>query len=116
MRSCLLLISPLLMLAGCDPACENEISHDLPSPDGRHRVVVFSRDCGATTGSNTQATILPVGGQLAEEGGNVFSIDGQDSARISWTQDGRLAVVIAGDAAIYKKEDSVAGVGIDYFR
>jgi len=115
MRSCLLLIYPLL-LAGCDPACENEISHDLPSPDGRHRVVVFSRNCGATTGFNTQATILPAGGHLADEGGNVFSIDGQDSARVSWTQDGRLAVIIAGDAAIYKKEDSVAGVGIDYSR
>jgi hypothetical protein len=117
MRFRRLLIAPLLpVLGGCDPACENEISRDLTSPDGSHRVVLFSRNCGATTGFNTQSTILRRDEHLLDEGGDAFVLDGQDSARVSWTQGGRLSVEIADDVAIFKKENSVRGIEIDYSR
>jgi len=36
--------------------CGNDVLTDLPSPDGKYKVVVFQRDCGATTGFSTQTT------------------------------------------------------------
>jgi len=47
---------------------------------------------------------------------SAFVLDDQDSARVSWSQDGRLEVEIAEDVAIFKKENSVMGIGIDYSR
>ena len=52
-----------LAFAGCgasDP-CGNEILDIRVSPDARHQVIVFQRDCGATTGFTTQVSVLKAG-------------------------------------------------------
>ena len=103
----------LMMVAGCDPACENEVSQELLSPDGRHRAVVFSRTCGATTGPDTQATILRKGERLPDQPGNAFIID-EDEANVSWKSDGGLLVSFGPEARIIKKEPSAGGVKIEY--
>jgi hypothetical protein len=41
------------------PLCRNEIFHQVDSPDSRYKVVVFQRDCGATTGF--RAIMVPAG-------------------------------------------------------
>jgi hypothetical protein len=46
-----------------------------PSPDAQHVVIVFERDCGATTDFSTQVSVLPVGTQLSNKAGNVLMID-----------------------------------------
>jgi hypothetical protein len=53
--------------------CGNEELSNLPAPDGRHRAVVFQRDCGATTGFSRQVSILPATQALPNEGGNVLA-------------------------------------------
>ena len=67
----------LLGSGGCalQMECANSILSDLPAPDGRHRVVTFDRNCGATTSISTQVSVLAPGEPL-EGSGNVFTIDG----------------------------------------
>ena len=55
--------------------CGNEVVAQYPSPNGLERLVVFQRDCGATTGFSTQASILPIGKGLKDDSGNVFIAD-----------------------------------------
>ena len=38
--------------------CGNEILGEFASPDRKKKVVVFQRDCGATTGFSTQASLF----------------------------------------------------------
>jgi hypothetical protein len=57
-----------LSLAG---DCSNQIIKQIPSPNGKMKAVVFQRDCGATTGFNTQVSVLLSNQQLPDEGGNV---------------------------------------------
>ena len=38
--------------------CGNEIIEEIKSPDNKYKLVIFQRDCGATTGFSTQISIL----------------------------------------------------------
>jgi hypothetical protein len=61
-----------VLLAGCSDVCSNEDQSERLSPDGKWKVVGFQRNCGATTESNLQVSILPAGAQMPNEPGNVF--------------------------------------------
>jgi hypothetical protein len=65
------LLALSVVLSGCD-LCENEISQSVISPSGKMKAVVFSRNCGATTGANTQVSIIPASGMLLDDGGNTL--------------------------------------------
>jgi len=54
--------------------CGNTVLADVPSPDRRRHVAVFTRDCGATTDFSTQVSVLRTGRTL-RGGGNVFVAD-----------------------------------------
>lgn len=56
--------------------CGNEIYSEELSPDREHKVVIFQRDCGATTGFSTQISIINSDDELENESGNVYIIDG----------------------------------------
>src|SRR5437016_6247727 len=60
---------------GLGKTCENRVLAEVPSPDGRHRVVVFERSCGATTAFSTQVSVLPAEGALGGGTGNVLIAD-----------------------------------------
>jgi hypothetical protein len=108
---------PALILAGCgDPECRNEIREEVVSPDGTTKVVIFSRDCGATTGFNCQGSILPAGDPLPnDDGGNAFIFD-TGGAKATWTDSTTLAVSVEGSARAFKREVAVRGIKLDYAR
>ena len=49
--------------------CANDICREYPAPGGTKRLVVFQRDCGATTYWSVQASILAPGAELPNESG-----------------------------------------------
>ncbi len=55
--------------------CANKQIAASDSPDRRAKVVVFERDCGATTDFSTQVIILPPGEELEDRRGNVLVMD-----------------------------------------
>ena len=69
------LFALLLGLVGCSADCVNEVREELVSPDGKRKIVVFSRNCGATTGFSTQASVLERAETLPNEGGSLFVVD-----------------------------------------
>ena len=111
----LLPLLPALILAGCgDPECRNEIREELVSPDGTNKVVIFSRDCGATTGFNCQGSILPAGDPLpGDDGGNAFIFDA-GGAKVTWADAKTLTVSVEGSARAFKREEAVRGVKLAY--
>jgi hypothetical protein len=38
--------------------CRNDLAAESVSPDKQYKAVIFKRDCGTTTGFNTQISIL----------------------------------------------------------
>lgn len=74
--------------------CDNKVISESVSPDGYLKAVVFSRDCGATTGYSTQVSIIKNIDSLPNEVGNVFVNSEKEHGRVSvtWSQDGRLLI------------------------
>jgi hypothetical protein len=75
--------------------------------------VVFSRDCGATTGYSTQLSIVP-SGHLPESSGNVLVLDGSVPLKLSWPSDGSLSVSGLGQGKIFHQSNQVSGVAVSY--
>jgi hypothetical protein len=76
--------------------CGNIVYQEIPSPDGQYKVVVFERDCGATTDFSTQVSILGAAQELSNVSGNIFVMDGHpDSTNVQVEWEGDQAVSIS---------------------
>jgi hypothetical protein len=70
----------LLATTACnDSMCSNTVLTDQASPDGHRHLVVFTRDCGASTDFSTQVSIL-TRSRSPTAGGNVFIVDANHGA------------------------------------
>jgi ABC-type uncharacterized transport system auxiliary subunit len=112
-RSSFILLALSTILSGCSP-CENETSQTVISPSGKLKAVVFNRNCGATTGFNTQVSIIPGPGSLPYEAGNTLVLDGTVPLKAEWGSDARLNLSGLGVAKVFHQSVSVTGVSINY--
>lgn len=105
--------------------CGNEILAEYPSPDEKHRVVVFQRDCGATTGFSTQASILGMEETFENEEGNVFIADTDRGAApsgpgggpvlfVSWQNANSVLLSFHPKAGVFKKVQEFEGGRVTY--
>ena len=109
-----------MMLVGCtDFPCENESPAEHVSPDGQWKYVSFDRNCGATTGSNLQVSVLPASKSLPSEAANTFIADDNHGAtrfvaQPAWVNAHTLRISYSPKARIFKKESKVGPVDIEY--
>ena len=109
-----LIVASLVVLVSCgqDP-CENVPLSEAVSPDGRSKIVVFSRECGATTGANCQGTIIGIADPYPTATGAVFIVDGAD-VEVRWDSPKRITVKMGKGVRVFKREARVDGVEIEY--
>ena len=111
-------------LSGCSDSCAKDEIASVLSPDGRHRAVLFERDCGATTGFSTQISVLERGAPLAG-GGNALIADddhgaaavgewGGPWAEVRWQSADKLLVRYAQGARIFEQRSVVGDVAVRY--
>ena len=94
--------------------CANTIISSSLSPDGKRKVVLFERNCGATTGFSSQIAVLAANRDIGSNKGNIYIADAYpEGYTITWESDS--SVVIGGaKGRPYKKESHVDGVQIRY--
>jgi len=121
-----LVVAVVLLLSFLMPdLCGNSVVAEFPSPNGRWKAVVFSRDCGATTDFSTQVSLLKAGDSLANDGGNLFVADrdhgkapagpsGGPAVAVRWVSDGQLRVEHHSLARVFKAEALRQNVKIEY--
>jgi hypothetical protein len=125
-------LGALALLFGCgwfalsrlaDGLCGNEILAEVPSPDGRFRLVSFQRDCGATTDFSTQISLLETGEELPNSSGNVFISDGGAApsssgggpeVRMRWDGPRTVSIEHHVAARVFLQEAACDGVRITY--
>ena len=104
----------------CD-LCGNERLAEYPSPDGKVKVIVFERDCGATTDFSTQASIVPASAELPSGVGNLFVADtnhgsapsgvgGGPELRVRWIDERTVELAHHVLARVNKAAPKVGGV------
>ena len=103
------------LLMGCDTSCENIVNERVISTDKSFQAVLFSRNCGATTGFNSQVSVLPVTDSDVRDSGNVLVLNEPSPLRMRWRSERELVITGAGNsAAVMKKNAAVAGVSVIY--
>src|SRR4051812_8236636 len=111
-------------VGACSDGCDNEIVQTATSPDGARDAILFQRDCGATTGSSIQASIVRRG-EVPSENGNVFIADigygaagaarwGGPWAELSWLDAHRLRVRHDAGARTFVRAERIGDVRILY--
>jgi hypothetical protein len=81
--------------------CGNREISSTPIPGTKYKVVVFERDCGATTGFSTQASIIKATAKLKNVNGNIFTADCDHGAAPAGPSGGpELQVKVAGPGFI----------------
>lgn len=109
----LVVIAMLVAVTGCDFGCDDEVVSSTSSPSRAISAVVFNRNCGATTGFNTQVSLLRAG--TAPSGpGNTLILDGSVPLKFLWISESNLKITGLGSAKIFKQEQTVADVSVAY--
>lgn len=106
----------LWYLSGLLPSCSIDQQARLTSPDSQFDLVIFSRNCGATTGPNTQAAIIPAGDDLPEDAASFLSIGVAADLAPRWDGFGNIELAIPQGAEIYRQDDTVAGIAVVYLQ
>src|SRR5574344_2251580 len=113
-RQLIALFFCLSALGGCGDMCGNEISQTVSSPSGSLKAVVFNRNCGATTGFNTQVSGLSAADTRQNDSGNTLILDGSGPLQVQWHSDSALQLSGLSTAKVFKQGRSIAGVSVSY--
>ncbi len=86
-------------------------------PDRAMKVVIFTRDCGATSDFSTQLFVLRVSDPVPDGGGNVFVADtnrgrASRSVDVRWVAARAVEVSHDAGARVFKDETSVSEMRI----
>jgi hypothetical protein len=109
-----------LLDRAADGMCGNEIKQTLESPDGGFRAYLFYRDCGATTHTSTQISVLVGLKPLPNDAGNVFRAepargDYHDPVLgIRWISPATLEIRYARTAKVFARETKLKEMRITY--
>ena len=124
---CLLGVAALFFVAWqmLGSMCRNEVLTEVLAPDGEHKVIVFQRDCGATTGFSTQLSLFRANEQLDNDSGNIFIADtnhgeapsgpgGGPAVSVSWLNSDAVEVLHHPKARVFLASPKASGVSVSY--
>jgi hypothetical protein len=113
-----------LYMGALSNACGSSAAQSFSSPDGRHRAVLFERDCGATTGVTSQVSVVAADEDLADAPGNTFVADlkgngpagqwGGPVVKIRWLANTALEIRYHHTARTFVKAASAGTIQIRY--
>jgi hypothetical protein len=126
----LILVSLLAAMYACTHLlwggmCGNQIIEEIPSPNKEFKAVIFTRDCGATTGYSTQLSIIKISANLENEGGNVLTMsdktgDGLTSenggvkVEATWSTDTTITIYLDNRTDFITHVDEINGIKVSY--
>jgi hypothetical protein len=97
--------------------CKTAVRSSIPSPDGTKSIVIFEKECGATGGFNTQASIAPAGASFsAERYPAFFVISGEQVVTAKWLGISAVEIAVIPGGKVFRNEQSVGDVKIVYGR
>ena len=119
---CFVFVFGMLMNQGM---CENKIIRSIESPDSIRKVVVFERDCGATTDFSTHISIIKNGEHLENKSGNIFSADSDNGnaeidenglvyIKVLWLDSLKLLIEYDSKARIFSNKSDYKDISINY--
>ena len=108
-----------------DGMCKNRIIKQISLPSLNKKVIIFERNCGATTSFNTQVSIIGLNEALANKSGNIFIADtnhgkapssqnGELEIKVKTISKNHIKIFYSAKARSFKKEHRFKDILIDY--
>ena len=105
----------VFVIAGCgfvywamgELMCGTDVFQEAYSLDNEYKVVLFERNCGATTNFSTNLSILRASQDLPNKPGNIFQMDDHPDwtkAEAVWTGDRSILVVYFDGSGVYRQK------------
>jgi hypothetical protein len=96
-------------------ACNTAIRNSIASPDGKKAIVIFEKECGATVGFNTQASIAPTDRSFSpDKNPAFFVISGEQVVMAKWLGESEVEIAVIPGGTVFKSENSVGDIKIAY--
>ena len=105
------------MLSGCGSSlCENELLQAVGSPDGSLKVVVFERDCGATTGFNRQVAILKNSKRFPKRASidSFLCLGGQPKVDVVWLSPTEVRIRYESGGKVFRKSFAKVPIKVSF--
>jgi hypothetical protein len=85
------------------------------APDNHHKVIVFRKNCGATTAYSTQAVLLPVWRPFILAFSNPFFVSAEeDHLDVHWRDNDAVDVVFPKTLRTFRRDPKVDDIAIFY--
>jgi len=100
-----------------DAICDTEIFQEVYSPDEKNKVVVYERNCGATTGFGTHISVFRYRTTLKKQPGNVFRANGHPDwfeIKVEWKDNKHLLIEHNGKPIPSKAKERIRDIEIQY--
>ena len=105
--------------------CGNEIIETKISPNSTHKIIIFQRNCGATTDFSTQISVLEMDENIENKSGNIFSADsdhgkaeltanGIINTKIKWINEKTVLIEYDKNVRVFQNEESINNINIRY--
>ena len=96
--------------------CKTVVRSSIRSPDGTKSIIIFGKECGATVGFNTQASIAPAGGSFSpDENPASFIISDSHDVIAKWLGDNAVEIaLIPGGSKVFRSEQRVGDIKVVY--
>jgi len=105
--------------------CDNLIINSTKLREVNLNIVLFQRDCGATTGFNTQISMINIGEELPNESGNIFTADtghgkvpggrgGGPEVKFEVVSKIHIKILYHPDARVFNSKNQWENVRIEY--
>jgi hypothetical protein len=98
---------------GCTgTACDKRVLYAAPAPDGAVIAFLYRRDCGPR-GIGTHVSVVPFDASLRDEPGNVLSLQGEQTVKLTWLDAKRLSVANFHDPT-YQLAAPIQAVAVEF--
>jgi hypothetical protein len=97
--------------------CSTTVYRELLSPSQTQKVVIFERNCGATTDFSTGVSVIETGRSLPNQGGNVLHIEGHPESTLieaAWLDEHHLLIHYPAGQTVYRAETQLGAILVRY--
>jgi len=110
----ILMLTHILSSCNMTGGCSNTIEKRINSFDSKSKILIFKRDCGATTGNSIQISVLQLKDSLPNDVGNIFISNARGGVEASWVNEKIIQIKYDRNLQIYKKDLLVSGFQVIY--
>lgn len=106
-----------IVLIGCgEPLCENNLVHEVSSPEKTYVTAVFTRECGATTPTIHVVSLRSESEPLNMEDSNqwVFTAHGKSQVNVEWSEQSKLLISYMTEDRSPTKKSGYENLTINY--